>query len=82
MGQFGAVACVWCSVAPACVACHHKGFKARDCGGNDDIVFVNLGPYACYDGIKGGIGGGKLDFKVVEAENDECDGSTESFLCK
>lgn len=47
VGQFGALARVWGSVAPACVAGYHEGLKARDCAGNDDVVFVDLGPYAC-----------------------------------
>lgn len=75
MGQFGAVARVWGGVAPACVASYHEGFKARDCGGNDNVVFVDLGPYACQDSIKGGVGGGEFDIEVVETENEECDGS-------
>lgn len=82
MGQFGAVACMWSSMAPAGVACNHEGFKAGYRGGNDDVVFVDLGPNACEDGIKGGIGRGEFDFEVVKAENDECDGSTENFFCK
>lgn len=47
MGQFGAVARVRSSVAPAGVACYHKGFKAGDCSCNDDVVFVDLSPDTC-----------------------------------
>lgn len=47
MRHFGAVACMWSGVAPAGVTCYHEGFKAGDCCGNDDVVFVDLGPDAC-----------------------------------
>lgn len=80
MGQFRAVARVWGSVAPACVASYHEWFKAGDCGGNDEVVFVDLGPYAWQDSIKGWIGRAEFDIEVVESENDECDGSIEG-LC-
>lgn len=80
MGQFGAVARVRSSVAPARVASYHEWFKAGDCAGNDDVVFVDLGPYASQDSIKGGVGRGEFDIEVVESENDECDGSIEG-LC-
>lgn len=47
VGQFRAVTRVWSSMAPACVASYHKGFKAGNCGGNDNIVFMDLGPDTC-----------------------------------